>query len=229
MTISSVILLHYKERDEPNAPKIAKALKSSTKKLDRIVFFIDNPEIEFEDPEVTIIRSSHPFPVIARNSIGTLCDTDYVFYQDSDLCVEPETISYLASYAEKYPNAILGFEGCNLAETHDPYTDGETINRGSTLREADVLIRTWFVPKRVVGMSINLYISANHVIPSKYSDDLLLSLGNRYGYREANYVVPIVTNAGVIELGEQGVGQFISPGHFQTRNQVCRFLMQNRL
>lgn len=228
MTIGAVILLHYPDRDEINARKIIDAIKGSTRRPDKIVAFIDNPKIKFDDSEIIIIRSSHGFPVIARNSIGTLLDTDFVFYQDSDLCVEPRTIEYLSDYATTYPLSVLGFDGSLMAETPHPYTDGEQIQNVPEPTETDMLIRTWFVPRMVVGMSINLFIQANGQIPDKYADDILLCMGNRYGFRQPNFVLPMRQGAGVIEIGEHEQGQFYQPAHFETRNQVCRYLMNNR-
>lgn len=225
MSVSACILLHYTDRDEPNALKIAKALRGQ---VDELVFFVDNPAIKFIDHQATMIRASHSFPVIARNAIGTLLDTDYVFFQDSDLTVEPGTIEYMLSYAEKYPNAVLGFEGSRMAETQKPYTEGTTINRGGKLEPVDMLIRTWLVPRRVVGMAINLYLNNRGRIPDKYVDDILFCLGNRYGFGEMNYALPIKKGCGVVEIGDAKDGQSVSPVHYAVRDQVCRFLMEAR-
>lgn len=225
MSVSACILLHYTDRDEPNAPKIAAALKSQVNEL---VFFIDNPGIKFNDPDCTIIRSSKNFPVIARNAIGTLLDTDYVFFQDSDLSVETGTIKYMLEWAEKYPNAVLGFEGSRMAETPKPYTEGTTINRSNKLEPVDMLIRTWLVPRRVVGMAINLYLNNRGRIPDKYVDDILFCLGNRYGFGEMNYALPIKDGCGVVEIGDAKDGQSVSPVHYAVRDQVCRYLMEAR-
>lgn len=227
MTISALILLHYKERDEKNAPIIINALKNGTRVPENIVVFIDNPEINFEDSDITIIRSNTPFPVTARNAIPTLFDTDYVFLQDSDLCVEKRTIEYLANNAEDYPNSVIGFEGSRMGPIEFPYTKGEVIDRGDKIEPVDMLIRTWFAPTKVVGMSINLYLNNKGAIPNKYVDDILICLGNRLGYREQNYVLPIVKDAGVVEIGENGVAQCYSTTHYKIRDQVCRYLLRN--
>lgn len=223
MSVSACILLHYKDRDQPNAPIIVKALKGQ---VDKLLVFIDNPEIEFDDPDCIILRSSHPFPVIARNAIGSLLDTDYVFFQDSDLCVEPGTIKYMLSYAQSYPQSVLGFEGSRMADTPHPYTEGKTIDRGDKLEPVDMLIRTWLVPRRVVGMAINLYLNNRGIIPDKYVDDILFCLGNRYGFGEQNYVLPIKEGCGVVEIGDAKDGQCSTPVHYAVRDQVCRYLME---
>lgn len=225
MSVSSCILLHYKDRDQPNAPVIVKNLKSQ---VDKLLIFIDNPEIEFNDSDCIILRSSHPFPVIARNAIGSLLDTDYVFFQDSDLSVEKNTIEYMMSYTHSYPQSVLGFEGSIMSDTPRPYTEGITINRGDKLVPVDMLIRTWLIPRRVVGMAINLYLNNRGVIPDRYVDDILFCLGNRYGFKEQNYALPIKENCGVIELGEKGDGQSTSTTHYKVRDQVCRYLMNAR-
>ena len=225
MTVSACILLHYKDRDQPNAPIIIKALKPQ---VDKLLVFIDNPEIEFDDPDCIILRSNKPFPVIARNMIGALLDTDYVFFQDSDLCVEPKTIEYMIGYAQSYPQSVLGFEGSRMAESPKPYTEGVTCDRGDKLEPVDMLIRTWLIPRRVVGMAVNLYANNRGIIPDKYVDDILFCLGNRYGFKEINYSLPIVKDCGVIEIGEKEEGQCATPTHYAVRDQVCRFLMESR-
>jgi hypothetical protein len=225
MSVSACILLHYTDRDEPNAPQIAEALRGQ---VDELVFFVDNPAIKFDDPNCTFIRSSRGFPVIARNAIGSLLDTDYVFFQDSDLTVEPGTIEYMLEWAEKYPNAVLGFEGSRMAESKNPYTEGHTINRSDKLEPVDMLIRTWLVPRRVVGMATNLYLNNRGSIPDKYVDDILFCLGNRYGFKEMNYALPIKPGCGVVELNAAGDGQSTTPIHYAIRDQVCRYLMNAR-
>lgn len=223
MTVSACILLHYKDRDQPNAPIIVNALKGQ---VDKLLVFIDNPEIEFDDPDCIILRSNKPFPVIARNAIGSLLDTDYVFFQDSDLCVQPHTISYMLEYAERYPNTVLGYEGSILADTPHPYTEGKTIDRGDSFESVDMLIRTWLVPRRVVGLAINLYLNNRGIIPDKYVDDILFCLGNKYGFKQNNYVIPVMLDRGVVEIGDKEDGQCSTPAHYAVRDQVCRYLME---
>jgi hypothetical protein len=225
MSVSACTLLHYTDRDEPNAPKIVNALKGQ---VDKILVFIDNPEIKFDDPDCIILRSNKPFPVIARNMIGALLDTDYVFFQDSDLCTEPDTIKYMLGYAQSYPQSVLGFEGSRMADTPHPYTQGTTIDRGDKLEPVDMLIRTWLVPRRVVGLAVNLYLNNRGIIPDKYVDDILFCLGNRYAFKEQNYALPIVKGCGVIEIGEKEEGQCATPTHYAVRDQVCRYLMESR-
>ena len=75
MTSTTIILAHYKER-ENNLKRMIDDLIAGTVKPQEIVVFIDNPEIQLDDGRVTIIRSSTSFLPKIRFALGCYFDTD---------------------------------------------------------------------------------------------------------------------------------------------------------
>ncbi len=225
MTISAVLLAHYPERDIENIRIIVKDLQSGTRVPDEIIVFIDDGEIDPRIEGVTIIRSNKSIPVTARLYAASFASSDYVFLIDSDLTVEPGTIEYLADYAKDRPYSVIGFEGSVLRDVPEPYTKGITKNRGNDHVPVDMLIRTWFCPKPIIGLGIYMHALNPVEIGSKYIDDILICMGNRLMQKHSNWVAPCLPDMGVIEIGEKNVGQSMSPEHYKVRDRVCRFLI----
>ena len=223
MNVTGIILAHYKER-EANLKRIVDDLLDGTVKPERIIMFIDNQEIEFEDDRVTIIRSSKHFLPGIRFAVGLTCETDYCFFIDDDLSVQKETLANFTDYATKRPFSILGLEGSILGHTDAPYSNDLSIPRGNKLVEVDVIIRTYFVPLEMLVAGFHLRTMYPD-LPRRSLDDVFLSLGNKYLNREKNYVIPVDGDTDLIELPDGGVGQSYNGEHYENKNIVCRFLM----
>lgn len=226
MTTYNVILLaHYKER-EANLKRIIDDLLGGTVIPQKIIVFIDNSDIQFEDERTIILRSSQPFLPIIRFALGAGMDTDYCFFLDDDLTVQPKTMEHLIQHAEKLPNKILGFEGSILGNTETPYSNDMPIKRGNHFQPfpVDILIRSYFVP--IPLLMAGLYLRAIHPeLPKTSLDDVFLCLGNKYLNQKENYVIPVTEETNLIELPDGGVGQERNGDHYINRNFVCRLLM----
>lgn len=221
MTITSIILSHYKERED-NLKRIVDDLLSGTVKPDQIMVIIDNPKIKYEDKRVVIIKSNKTFMPIIRFSIGSICDTDYCFFIDDDLSVREKTLENFIKYADE--DTILGLEGNILNQSINPYTTGETVNRGNydKPKQVDIIIRTYFVPRVILAQSILLRADYPE-LPQKSVDDIFLCLSNKFGKQ---LVIPVNNETDVIELPEGGVGQCYSGEHYKNRDEVCKELME---
>lgn len=193
---------------------------------DQIVVFIDNPDIDYTDDRVTIVRSTDSFLPKIRFALGTYFDTDYCFFIDDDLSVRTRTLENLTQHAVKYPSAILGFEGSLLnRETANPYTDDRCVNRSFGVKQVDVLIRTYFAPtsKLIYGLQLQ---HLNRELPKKSLDDVYLCLGNKFLGGGENIAIPVDQQNDLIELDEGGVRQSGSGHHYNNRNIVCRYLLE---
>lgn len=227
MTITAIILAHFKQR-EGNLKRIVDDLLSGSVVPGEIVVFIDNPEIEFEDQRVTIIRSDKSFLPKIRFALGRYFDTDYCFFIDDDLTVGKETLERLDDFAKSiFPKKpIVGFQGSILGKTKTPYANDTSIKRQDRNPvEVDVVLRTYFVPTEILTAGLALQ-SFHPQLPSISLDDVYLSLGNKYLNGGKNYVIGVDKYSDVIELDEAGVGQSMSGKHYENRNEVCRYLME---
>jgi len=217
MTITAIILSHYKER-EGNLKRIVDDLLAGTVKPSKIIIIIDNPDIKYEDERATIISSDKTFLPIIRFAIGSICDTDYCFFIDDDIGVRSNTLYNFTQYADE--DVVLGLEGNRLAEGNNPYTKGETFNRndyGSWV-DVDIIIRTYFVSPKICGQAIRLF-SLYKDLPRKNVDDVYLCLSSQH-----NYIIPVNEQTDITELGECGVGQSYDGEHYKNRDLVCKEL-----
>lgn len=223
--ITTIILAHFKER-EANLRPIIDSLKSGTVVPDNIIVFIDNPDIQFPyfNDDVTIIRSSQSFLPIIRFALGSIIDTDYCFFLDDDLAVGIKTLENFLSYATQYPDSVLGLEGSKLGNTETPYSNDTSIKRGDKLEQVDIVIRTYFVPRRLLVSGL-LLRSTYTYFPQTSLDDVFLCLGNKYVNGNKNYVIPVSEETNLVELPDGGVGQSHGGDHYKNRNEVCRKLM----
>jgi hypothetical protein len=222
MTITAIILAHFKER-ERNLKRIVDDLLGATTVPQEVIIFIDNPAITFTDERVTIIRSSRSFLPIIRFAIGSICDTDYCFFIDDDLTVGKKTLENFSNYAND-DDPILGLEGSILGKTETPYSNDTPIRSPKEITEVDIIIRVYFVPTDV--LTYPLEMQANYAyLPKKSLDDVYLCISNKIENVSKIYVIPTNDESGLIELPDGGVGQSLTEDHYKNRNIVCRKLM----
>ena len=227
MTITAVLLAHFPERKD-HIETIVTDLQSGTIKPDEIILFVDNEDLELEFlnlKDVTIIRSDTPFPVSARMHAASFASSSHVFLMDCDQTVEKGTLEHLAKISKEKPYSVLGFEGSRLRDVENPYTDGITINKGKELILADMVIRSWFCAKPILGMAIYMHEVDRLALGDKYNDDIMICMSNRLISQHSNWIVPHLDGKGLVELGDGGVGQSLQSPHYTTRNENCRFLI----
>ena len=121
-------------------------------------------------------------------------------------------------------DTILGYQGSILGDTPTPYANDTPVRRGDKLVEVDIILRTYFVPTELLIWGLRLQ-ALHPELPRISSDDVYLSLGNKYLNGGKNIVIPVDGDADLKELGECGVGQSHEGMHYKNRNLVCRFLM----
>lgn len=223
MRVTTIILAHYKQRQD-NLKRIIDDLLAGTVKPDEIVVFIDNPDLEFDDDRATIIKSSNSFLPKIRFALGSYFDTDYCFFIDDDLSVRSKTLENFVDYADRYPGAILGLEGSILGDTPHPYGDDTSIQRGNKIIEVDVILRTYFVPSECLSDGLKIQ-ALNKDLPRISLDDVYLCLGNKYLNKGKSFVIPVNDESNLLEIGEHGVGQSMIGLHYENRNEVTRKLM----
>ena len=144
---------------------------------------------------------------------------------DCDQTVEKDTLAFLEEKGKERPFSVLGFEGSRLVDSENPYTDGITINKGEEMELADMLIRSWFCAKPIIALGIYMHELNRKELGDKYNDDILICLSNRIMSKHSNWVVPSLPGKGLVDIGDGGVGQSLTSGHYPTRNKNCRFLI----
>lgn len=224
MGITAILLAHYKQR-QSNLKRIVDDLLAGTVRPETVCIFVDDPEIDFSDDRVTIIRSDHSFLPRIRFSLGSYFESDYCFFVDDDLTVNPKTLENLVEFSKKIndPRAILGMRGSILGDTPTPYANDVSIKSASELTEVDIVLRTYFVPR--LSMFAGSWMQAEHPdLPSVSLDDVYLCLGNKYLNGGKNYVIPIDQETSTRDLPEEGVGQSVAGLHYENRNKVTRYL-----
>ncbi|OGO14213.1 MAG: hypothetical protein A2Y53_03665 [Chloroflexi bacterium RBG_16_47_49] len=225
MTVTTIILSHYKERED-NLNLMVNKLLQGTVTPGKILIFIDNPDIVFEDERVIIVRSNRPFLPVVRFALGTISGSDFCFFLDDDLSVGPKTLENFVINEIRLPESILGLEGSTLSNTAEPYTKDIPVKRGlhDSPVPVDVVIRTYFVPTQLLTAGLLLQ-EMYPDLPRKSLDDVFLCLGNKYLNGNSNYVISATGESDLIELPDGGVGQSHSGDHYINRNLVCRELM----
>lgn len=222
--ITAIILAHYKQR-EANLKRIVDDLMAGSVVPQEICVFIDNPEIDFWDDRATVIRSNNNFLPRIRFALGSYFDSEYCFFIDDDLSVKHKTLENLVNNVFD-SSAIYGLQGSILGNTNNPYADDTSIKRSGREKpiEVDIVLRTYFVPRS--AMSYGLQLQAKYTdLPSISLDDVYLCLGNKYLGHNHNYVIGVDADSDMSEIGDAGVGQSFSGLHYENRNKVCRFLM----
>lgn len=223
MKVSAILLAHYKER-EGNISKIIDSLLNGTVKPDNIVVFNDSGTF-LVDNRVTIVNSSKNYPVIIRFALGLCENADRILMIDDDLAVGKKTIENFVKYSKKYPEHLLGLEGNILGKDEvEPYTLGESVDRGSHVRSVDVIIRTYFVTPMHLLQALWTRELFKNQLPDKSIDDIILCMSNKYEYSGQNIVIPIDKDSDVIELGDKRVGQCLDINHYFNRNVACNLL-----
>jgi hypothetical protein len=227
MSITSIILVHFKER-ENNIKRIIDDLLAGTVKPKEIVLFIDNPEIKLEDNRCTVLRTDKNFLPKIRFALGTYFDTDYCYFIDDDLTVGKRTLENYLKYADG--TSILGMRGSILGDTNTPYANDTSIKRGNhpDKIEVDIILRNYFVPTKSLMAGLELQMKYPD-LPRESLDDVYLSLGNKYINGNKNFVVPVAGDTNLVDLDAGRVGQSSRGIHYENRNKVCRFLMDKYL
>lgn len=63
-------------------------------------------------------------------------------------------------------------------------------------------------------------------LPDVSLDDVYLCMGNKYLNSGKNYVISVNEQTGITDLNEAGVGQSVAGLHYENRNKVCKYLLE---
>lgn len=216
MKYTAIIQNYYEER-QGYWKKIWYALQDSKVQPERIVIWDNWPysgqtPTPYWDKRLTIYRSIDN-ALFGRYAAALLAETEYIFVQDNDLTVGPETIGLLLEAASR-TGKIAGTQGCDLdLESTTPYLHRKFVAEGP----ADVVLgRCWAAPRKALLPGIKFCIE-NNVQPGR-CDDLVFSMASGGG---------VVVPAEYHNLDEKGVGLSHEPGHYNERDRMARRLLEH--
>lgn len=214
----TAVIANYYESRQKYWPQILTAINRSTILPDRMVIW-DNlgdwaPSSFRWSGREAIIHSPWN-TLLGRYAAIFLCETDYVFVQDNDLVVGPQTIERLFQVARDHQDKIVGVAGCNLAkDTENPYTKASWVKEGP----CDVVLgRCWLAHRKALAPGFVRILSEN-VKPGR-CDDIFFSLAGNGG---------IVVPCEYTNLDEQGEGLSHEPQHFEERDAFARRMLNDR-
>lgn len=219
MNLTAVVANFYEERQK-YWPQIREALKQSTRPPDKIIVW--NNDVRFHHgrcPESHWIDSTEN-TLLGRYAAIFLCETDYVFVQDNDLVIRPQTIERLFAVARDHQDKIVGVAGCRLgwedyyAGGNRLYTSAKWIQEGPV----DVVLgRCWLAHRKALAPGFARILSEN-INPGR-ADDIFFSMCAGGG---------IVVPCEYTNLDEEGKGLSHEPQHFEERDEWARRMLNDR-
>ena len=225
----TVIIQNYYEERQKYWPQIFQAIHESSVQPEEVIIW-DNmgASEEFDpsldsfcvalraspikyDPKNLTIMSSSRNTLLGRYAAALIAKTPYVFFQDNDLLVNPDTIKTLLD-AITGECQIVGPSGLTLLrKSATPYTHGLWATGGV----CDVILgRCFACHRRALWPGIELVFDG--IDPGR-ADDILFNL--------AALEMPRVVPAAYTNLDEQGVGLSHEPEHFAERDAMARKLL----
>jgi GT2 family glycosyltransferase len=97
MSITAIIP-HYWESRAAQLVSVVDALKDGETAPERVIIWNNTPESIWV-PRAAMINAGQNWGIAARFAAAYLATTEYVFFQDNDLIVQPKTIANLMKYA----------------------------------------------------------------------------------------------------------------------------------
>lgn len=226
MSLTVIIQNYYEERQEYWPQIYRGVMQTSTVKPDRLMIW-DNMRVQSMYSRCRLLTPYHVTSyntLLGRYAAILLAATDYVFVQDNDLVVGPDTIERLFSVAQKNPEKIVGIAGCRLAYQRadsgaallplpeQPYSKATWVKEGPV----DVVLgRCWLAHRKALAPGFSRILSEN-IQPGR-SDDIFFSMCAGGG---------IVVPCSVTNLDEKGVGLSHEPQHFVERDEMARRMLQ---
>lgn len=204
----TVVIQNFYECRQKHWPQIFNALESAGIPQEQMLVWNNHDEWYFPATYRGRLVESSFNTLLGRYAACLVADTPYVFVQDNDLTVGPETIAALYRQAQLWPWRIIGVAGCLLNRDSDrPYFNAQWVREGF----ADVILgRCWMAHRLALAPGIS-YILKENINPGR-ADDILFSMCASGGY-----VVP----ATITNLDEEGVGLSHEPDHFKERDAMA--------
>jgi hypothetical protein len=228
--INVVLLTYWKER-EGNIEVILDAFEKEKDKIDELIVFNNNPEINIRKRSwVEVVNSSKNYGFMPRYAMAAMLDyKKHCLFADEDLVIREKTVDNFMKWGDTYPEAVLGYVGKKLKEdTIQPYTDGQTYfaNQIKEPISIDIAVgRIHFCKASKVAQAFS--ILEKDLDYPRVEDDILLSLANKY-YGFDNYVIPATEEEYFSELSDGGVGDCQKMNHTDFRNGCSERLVRLR-
>jgi hypothetical protein len=219
MTVSVVIPHYYQQRRE-NITTIVRAHNTSTRVPDEIIIWNNDHPFDVMPQNVKVIQAFRNVGCSARFLAAMTAQSDFVLFQDNDVCTEPDTLAHLMSFYKDFPGrAICALEGRYLlpSKSYAECKKVDGLNR-STMQPIHISLgRLELVTKRVVNDLLS-YIPFSDT--DRYDDILFSHAAEQNGV--PRFVVPYLQGQGYINLNEHGVGAWYSANHMPERDALCR-------
>jgi len=207
----SVVILNWKRT--ANLEKILESIKNNTVQPDRVYVFNNNPDVQLESLNATVINSGENFGCQMRHAFALGVDTLHFLFIDDDLMIKPTTIASFTNWGEKYPEAILGYWGRKLGHDKSPYHDSPEVNYDiMEPTEVDIVLgRLHYCSKEKLSLPFYYKFFTRE-------DDIALCMANKKaGFK--NYVIP---GTGTIDLPGFQQGICNRDNHWDIRDQAVK-------
>jgi hypothetical protein len=189
-----------------------------------IYVFNNNPKVTVNYNQCININSQENFGCIIRHYIALVKnEIDYWLFIDDDVKVKPKSIESFLTFANKYPEAILGYYGRNVVMPGLYSLDSKNL---FTNQEKDVDIILGMVHFCHRNKLFNSFILRKDIPDLPITeDDIILSLANKYIDKQKNYVIPYDIESGPIPLDSGILGLSAQGGHRVRRVDAVRQIL----
>jgi GT2 family glycosyltransferase len=240
----TILLLNY--RRPQNIPLILNSIESQT--LKARVFLWNSGDSDVNSPRIDLYRQSGAnVGCMARWTLAQEATTPYVMTLDDDVCLNgSDALEKVVRSLDRYADAgrILGFVGASFSvdlkynireEVMCRYRD--TTGRLVEHMQSDhlfnsagerVFIKRAFVDRdepvdMVKGrmMALETSLVADLALPDEREDDIFINATLARGGRGFHRIPKLLDDA-VRELPEHGAGNWMQPGHFESRQRAIR-------
>ncbi len=207
----TVIIQNYYEQRQGNWPAILEGLVNSSVRPERVIIWSNLPMgklSQYAPFKITYINASEN-TLMGRWAASFLVTTPYVFIQDNDLAVRPDTIETMAGLVTPYN--IVGTSGLRLnRESEDPYSEGDWNSD-----KPDVALgRAMFMQANMARHCAIVITDFGHPLRC---DDIVASMEGA--------VRVAIAKTKVLDLPEGGVGLCREKEHWNERNAVSRAML----
>jgi hypothetical protein len=218
----SVCIAHIYPERRKNFKQIVAALHGGTLPPDEIIVW-NNDEPTFNPPYCKMVHAAvNPGPC-ARFFAALASRSQYIFFQGTDITVQPDTMKYLHDALSAHPHMSLGLEGRVLFEGQ-PYNyhigrggiDGKSLTHPTHI---DICMG------RMDIMARDVLVSVLPDVPLfEREDDIWLSYALKKHHIERMALPYHPGVNGYTNLQEGGVGNCTHPKHLNWRDDLCKQL-----
>lgn len=211
-----VVIPHYYQEREKSLRQAISALRKQTCPPEEIIVWNNDDNILTLGDDVRVLDSPENLGPFARFFAALTASTDYVFFQDNDLALQPTALETLTEWAKKRPG-ILSLHGY-LIDPGGSYAKRQFVLNVPKLTRVNVTLgRAELVPWSTIPRAL-LRLQG---IPRM--DDLWFSARCR-DMRVPIYVVPSQNGSGFVNLDGWRGGASAEPDHYSERERLYKEL-----